>query len=434
MKILIKQGRLIDPASKTDASMDILIEDGKIKELSTSIETKSDLEIIDAQGLVICPGFIDMHVHLREPGQEYKETIASGIKAAAHGGFTSIACMPNTTPVIDHPALVEYIVSRAKEIGQVNVFPIAAVTKNLAGEELTNMFDLVKAGAVGFSDDGRCVMNAGLLRKALENARQIDAPIIEHPEDHTLSGAGQVNEGAVSAKCGLTGIPAAAEEIIIARDILLQQEIVSRLHLTHISTAGSVELIRTAREKKINVTADVTPHHLLLNEELIAGKNPVYKVKPPLRTEKDRLALVEGIQSGIFDCIASDHAPHSREEKERDFEQAPFGLIGMETSFPVIYDRLVKSKIISLAKLIALFSTNPARILNLKDRGKVRPGLPADLTILDLDERFTITEDYFFSQSNNCPFIGWQGQGVIAYTIVSGKVVYNRRSLQGAFL
>ncbi len=429
MKTLIKHGRLIDPANKTDALLDILIEDGKIKELSVSIETKNDLEIIDARGLVICPGFIDMHVHLREPGQEHKETIASGIEAAAHGGFTSIACMPNTSPVIDHPELVEYIVSRAKDIGRVNVFPIAAVTKNLAGEEPTNMFALVKAGAVGFSDDGRCVMNAGLLRKALENARELDVPIIEHPEDHNLSGAGQVNEGAVSAKCGLAGIPAAAEEAIVARDILLQQEIASRLHLTHISTAGSAGLIRAAKEKKINVTADVTPHHLLLNEELIAGKNPVYKVKPPLRTETDRLAMVKSIQTGIFDCIASDHAPHAREEKEQDFAQAPFGLIGMETSFPVIYDRLVKSKIISLDKSIALFSTNPARILNLKDRGRVQPGLPADLTILDLDERFTITRDYFLSRSNNCPFIGWQGLGVIAYTIVSGKVVYSRRSL-----
>jgi dihydroorotase len=426
MKVLIKNGRLIDPATGVDRLLDILIEAGKIKELAVGIEMKSGFEIIDARGLVISPGFIDMHVHLREPGQEHKETIKTGCEAAVHGGFTSVACMPNTAPVIDNRALVEQIAAKAKEAGLANVFPIAAVTKNQAGEELTDMVDLVKGGAAGFSDDGRCVMNAGLMRQALAKAGQLKAPVIEHPEDHTISGDGQVNEGAVSARYGLSGIPNSSEDNIVARDILLQKETGSQLHLTHISTAGSVGLIRGAKKRQPNVTADVTPHHLLLNEEAVTPAGTEYKMKPPLRTEADRLALIEGIRDGTIDCIASDHAPHAAAEKNRTFTEAPFGIIGMETSFSVIYDRLVKSKAISLKRMIELFSTNPARVLNLKDRGMVRLGLPADLTILNLDERFEITADYFRSKSVNCPFIGWRGQGVVAYTIVNGKIVYKK--------
>ncbi|MCK4766273.1 MAG: dihydroorotase [Candidatus Aminicenantes bacterium] len=426
MKLLIKNGRLLDPAGKTDAERDILVEDGKIKKIAASIEKSSETGLIEAEGLVICPGFIDMHVHLREPGQENKETIESGSRAAVHGGFTSIVCMPNTVPVNDNRSVVEYIISRAQNAGLVNVFPVAAITKNLDGEHLTEMADLVEGGAVGFSDDGKCVMQADLLRKALEYTRMLDVPIIEHPEDHSISGSGQVNEGYISYKYGLKGILNASEEVIVARDIILQRRIGSKLHLTHISTGGSVELIRYAKIRKIKVTADATPHHLLLNEELITGYDSVYKVKPPLRTEEDRLTLIKGIQDGTIDCIASDHAPHTRDEKDGEFEYAPFGMIGMETSFPVIYDRLVKSETISLSKLVELFSTNPARILNLKDRGKVKLGLPADLTILNLEEKFEITEDYFYSRANNCPFIGWKGQGVIEYTIVGGKIVYQR--------
>lgn len=427
MKILIKYGQLIDPAAKINNKLDILIEDGKIKEIAEGIKVSGDQETIDARGLVICSGFIDMHVHLREPGQEHKETIKSGAKAAVHGGFTAIACMPNTNPVNDNRAVVEQIITKAKDTGLVNVFPVAAVTRNLEGKELTPMADLVEAGVVGFSDDGRCVMSAGLMREALKKAGDLNVPIIEHPEDHTVSGDGQVNEGAVSARCGLKGIPAVSEDIIVVRDILLQKGINSGLHLTHLSTAGSVDIIRRAKKEKIKVTCDVTPHHLLLNEELITPQGTVYKVKPPIRTEADRLALIKGIRDGTIDCIASDHAPHARDEKDSRFEDAPFGIIGMETSFPVIYDRLVKTKIITLERLIELFSTNPARILNLKDRGMVKPGLPADLTILNLDEKFEITGDYFYSKSANCPFTGWQGQGVIEYTIVSGKIVYRRK-------
>jgi dihydroorotase len=427
MKLLIKNGHLIDPASGSDDTFDILIEGGRVKEMSARIKNVPDAQTIDAAGLVISPGFIDMHVHLREPGYENKETIESGIRAAVHGGFTSVACMPNTKPVNDNRSVTEYIIARSKEVGIANVFPVAAISRNLEGERITEMADLVEGGAIGFSDDGYCVMSADLIRKALEYTRMLGVPIIEHPEDHSISGEGLVNEGFISYKYGLRGILNAAEEVIVARDIVLQDRIQSQLHLTHISTAGSVELIRNAKKRKVKVTADATPHHLLLNEELITSFGTVYKVKPPLRTEGDRNALIKGLQDGTIDCIASDHAPHSRDEKDKELEFAPFGIIGMESSFSVIYDCLVRKKIISLNRMVELFSTNPARILNLKDRGRVKPGLPADLTILNLNQRFKIDDNDFRSKANNCPFIGWEGQGVVEYTIHNGQVVYKRK-------
>ena len=295
----------------------------------------------------------------------------------------------------------------------------------MLGENLVEMADLVEGGAVAFSDDGHCVMKADLIRKALEYAKMLDVPIIEHPEDHSISAEGQVNEGFISYKYGLRGMLKAAEEVIVARDLILQERIQSRLHLTHISTAGSVELIRNARKMKTQVSADATPHHLLLNEELIQSYNPVYKVKPPLRTEADRLELIRGLQDGTIDCIASDHAPHTRDNKDKEFEFAPFGVIGMETSFAVVYDRLVRSKILTINRLIELFSTNPARVLGLKTRGRVKPGFPADLTILNLKKRFKIEAGDFRSKADNCPFLGWEGQGAIEHTIVSGNVVYS---------
>lgn len=426
MKLLIKNGRLIDPATGTDNTYDILIDNKKIKEISSLIKKIPSIKTIDAGGLVISPGFIDMHVHLREPGFENKETIETGSKAAAHGGFTSIACMANTSPVNDNRTVTEYIIARSKEAGIVNIFPIAAISMNLEGKNITQMDDLVEGGAVGFSDDGKCVMSADLIRKSLEYTKMLDVPIIEHPEEHSISGDGQVNEGFISYKYGLRGILNAAEEVIVARDIILQERIKSKLHLAHISTFGSIDLIKNAKKKKIRVTADATPHHLLLNEELITTYDTVYKVKPPLRTEQDRLALIRGLQDGTIDCIISDHAPHTRDEKDKEFEFAPFGVIGLETSFSVIYDKLVRSKVINLKRLIELFSTNPARILNLKTRGMVKPGLPADLTILNLNKRFEIQKNNFLSKANNSPFIGWKGQGVIEYTIVNGKIAYKR--------
>jgi len=428
MKLLIKNGRLIDPAAGVDRSMDILVENGKFKEIAATIKKTSGCPVLDARDMVIAPGFIDMHTHLREPGQENKESIASGSRAAAHGGFTSVACMANTEPVNDNRSVTEFIIARARQVGLVNIFPVAAVSRGQLGENLVEMADLVEGGAVAFSDDGHCVMKADLIRKALEYAKMLDVPIIEHPEDHSISAEGQVNEGFISYKYGLRGMLKAAEEVIVARDLILQERIQSRLHLTHISTAGSVELIRNARKMKTPVSSDATPHHLLLNEELVQDYNPVYKVKPPLRTEADRLELIRGLQDGTIDCIASDHAPHTRDDKDKEFEFAPFGVIGMETSFAVIFDRLVRSKLLTINRLVELFSTNPARVLGLKNRGRVKPGFPADLTILNLKKRFKIEEKDFRSKANNCPFLGWEGQGAIEHTIVSGNIVYSYKS------
>ncbi len=429
MKVLLKNGRLIDPAAGVDAKVDILIEEGKIAEISGCINknTAADAETIDAGGLIISPGFIDIHVHLREPGQEHKETIATGSRAAAAGGFTSIACMANTAPVNDNPSVTGYILLKTEESQLVNIFPVAAVSRKLEGNELVDMEALYNTGVKGFSDDGWCVTNRQLFREALKTAKNFGLPVIEHPEDHAMTGDGQVNEGKISQMYGLKGIPAAAEDGIVARDLEVQEEIHGKLHLTHLSTKGSLELVRDAKKRGVIVTCDVTPHHLLLTEDLIAGRlDAVYKMKPPLRTEKDRLALVEGIKAGVVDCIASDHAPHTAEEKNRPFERTPFGVIGMETSFSVIYDRLVRTGIIDIKRLIELFSTNPARVLNLEGRGIVKPGCPADLTILDLNQSFKINAGDFYSKSVNCPFIGWEGKGVVAYTLVNGKIVYTR--------
>jgi len=390
------------------------------------------MEVIDASGLVVSPGLIDMHVHLREPGQEHKEDIETGSRAAAHGGFTSIVCMPNTSPVNDNIKVTGRIVNRAKEVGLVNIFPVAAVSKNLESQELTDMAALVENGVKGFSDDGRCVVNDALFKQALQKAKTLQVPIIEHPEDHNISLDGQINEGEISAKFGLKGIPAESEDIIIDRDIRRQEEVGSFLHLTHISTAGAVQLIAGAKKRGIQVTADVTPHHLLLDETFIVkdGKcDSNYKMKPPLRTGKDRQALIEGLKTGIIDCIATDHAPHSTEEKAGEFETAPFGVIGMETAFSVIYDRLVRTGVIDLKRLIELYSTNPAKIFDLQGRGAVKPGFTGDLTLLNLERSFKIRAEDFQSKSSNCPFIGWEGKGVVEYTIVGGKVVYKKSSL-----
>jgi dihydroorotase len=427
MKLLIKNGRLIDPAGAVDRVMDILIENGKFKEIAKSIKKVSGCPTIDVKDLIVAPGFIDMHTHLREPGQENKESIESGSQAAARGGFTSVACMANTEPVNDNRSVTEYIIARAKQVGLINIFPVAAVSRGQLGENLVEMADLFEGGAVAFSDDGHCVMKADLIRKALEYAKMLDVPIIEHPEDHSISAEGQVNEGFISYKYGLRGMLKAAEEVIVARDLILQERIQSRLHLTHISTAGSVELIRNARKMKIPVSADATPHHLLLNEERIQTYHTVYKVKPPLRSEADRLELIRGLQDGTIDCIASDHAPHTRDDKDKEFEFAPFGVIGLESTFAVIYDRLVRTKLLTINRMVELLSTNPARILGLRDRGRVKAGYPADLTILNPKKRFKIEEKDFRSKANNCPFLGWEGYGVVAHTIVSGNVVYSRK-------
>lgn len=423
MSLLIKNGRIIDPENNFDDISDVLIKNGKIKSVSKNIKEKTS-EIIDAAGLIVSPGFIDMHVHLREPGEENKETIKTGIEAAAHGGFTSIACMPNTSPVNDNRSVTEYIISRAHEVCSVNVFPIASISEGLKGEHLSEMGDLAEGGAKGFSDDGMCVMKADLIRKALEYTKMLGVPIIEHPEDHSISEDGQVNEGFASYRFGLRGILNAAEEVIVSRDIILQERIRSKLHLTHISTSGSIEIIRNAKKRDILVTADVTPHHILLNDEYITNFNPIYKMKPPLRTEEDRLALIEGIKDGTIDVIASDHAPHTLDEKDREFEYAPFGVIGLETTFPVIYEKLVRTGIITVNKMIELFSINPAKVLGLERRGSFKKNNVADITIFDPNKKYIIRAEDFYSKAKNSPFIGWKGKGSVTHTIVNGKTVF----------
>jgi dihydroorotase len=423
VSLLIKNGRVIDPSSRTDETLDILIENGKIKAISPRIDLK-EAEIIDASRLVVAPGFIDMHVHLREPGEEHKEDIATGSLAAARGGFTSICCMPNTRPPNDNSGITEYIIEEARKRAVVNIYPVAAITRGLAGEELTDMADLSQAGAIAFSDDGQPVANSLVMRRALEYSLLLDKLIIDHCEDKNLSMGGVMHEGEISLRLGLSGMPAAAEEIMIARDIILAQLTRARLHVAHLSTKGGIELVRLAKKKGIPVTAEVTPHHLILSDENLVNYNPNFKVNPPLRSAEHRQALLEGLKDGTIDVIATDHAPHTPEEKDVEFDLAPFGLIGLETAVSLMLDRFVHKNIISLERLIDLMSCRPAQLLGLKNKGKIAPGADADLTILNLRQEVVIDVERFASKSRNCPFHGWKLKGAVAFTIVGGKIVY----------
>lgn len=427
MKILIKNGRVIDPLTNIDDTLDILIQDGRIVEVKAKIDS-SEAQTIDASRLVVTPGLIDMHVHLREPGFEYKETIASGAKAAARGGFTSIACMPNTSPPNDNRGVTEFILAQARKVNLVNVFPVAAITKGLQGKELTDMADLQAAGAIAFSDDGQPVSSSLIMRRALEYAQMLNTLIIDHCEDRELSAEGVMNEGEWSLKFGLQGIPAVAEEIIVARDILLTRLTRSPLHVAHLSTKGSLELLRWAKANRLPVTAEVTPHHLLLTDQMMADYDTNLKVNPPLRSEEDRQALLEGLRDGTIDVIATDHAPHAPDEKDVEFDQAPFGIIGLESALPVLLDRLVQTKIITLNRLVELLSTNPARLLKLKNKGHLQVGADADLTLIQLQKKHTLDVSQFASQSRNCPFAGWSVKGRAVMTIVGGRIVYNALS------
>lgn len=423
MNLLIKNGRVIDPTSKTDETLDILIENGKIKAISPRIDLK-EAEIIDASRLVVAPGFIDMHVHLREPGEEHKEDLATGSLAAARGGFTSICCMPNTRPPNDNSGITEYIITEARKKAVVNIYPVAAITRGLAGEELTDMADLSQAGAIAFSDDGQPVANSLVMRRALEYSLLLDKLIIDHCEDKNLSANGVMHEGEISLRLGLSGMPAAAEEIMIARDVILAQLTRARLHIAHISTKGGIELVRLAKKKGIRITAEVTPHHLILSDENLINYDPNFKVNPPLRSDEHRQALLEGLKDGTIDVIATDHAPHTPEEKDVEFDLAPFGLIGLETAVSLMLDRFVHKNVISLERLIDLMSCRPARLLGLKNKGRIAPGADADLTILNLRQEVVIDVHRFASKSRNCPFHGWKLKGAVALTIVGGKIVY----------
>jgi len=426
LKLVIRNGRVVDPKNKIDKKADILIENGKVIKIGESSKfrpgdvTRSTITI-DAAGKVVTPGLVDMHTHLREPGREDEETIASGTRAAAQGGFTSICCMPNTQPVIDSVSGVKFILSTASQEGVVNVYPIGSITKERKGKELAEIGKMRIAGIVGISDDGKPVMNAQIMRRALEYAKMFNLPVISHCEDLDLSTGGVMNEGFTSTVLGLKGIPRQAEEIMVARDIALAELTGGKLHLAHITTRRSVELIRQAKKKRIKVTCETAPHYFSLSEEDVRGYDTNTKINPPLRTKDDIEALCEGLADGTIDCIVSDHAPHLDVEKDLEYNMAPFGIIGLETMLPLILTNLVLEKILNLNEAIAKLTVNPTNILGL-EKGALSIGSDADLTIIDLNLKKKIDNE-FTSQSKNSPFIGMELKGFPVATIVGGKVV-----------
>ncbi|MFH1825819.1 MAG: dihydroorotase [bacterium] len=418
--LLIKNGRVINPATNLDAKRDILIENGKIVKISSRVKGQGAREI-EAKGLLVLPGLIDLHTHLRDPGRPDKETIFSGTRAAAKGGFTSICCMANTEPAIDNPAVVKYVRHKAESDGVVNVYPVAAVTKGLKGETLAEMGLMLEEGAVAFSDDGQPVMQADMMRRAVEYASQFDAPIISHCEDKSLAQGGVMNEGALSTEIGLPGIPAIAEEIMVARDIMLAREF-GRVHIAHVSTAGSVELIRQAKRRGIAVTCETCPHYFSLTEEAVRNYDTNAKVNPPLRSKADVKAIIRGLKDGTIDVIATDHAPHNVEVKNVEFNQAAFGLVGLETALALVLTKLVESKELTLKKAIEKMTVGPAKVLGLS-KGSLKIGTSADVIIVDPQAEWQVDASQFASKSRNTPFNGWKLKGKVFYTIVGGKVV-----------
>ena len=413
---------MVDPANQLDAIADVLIEEGRIAAVGPKLQV-TGAERLDASGLVVAPGFIDMHVHLREPGFEYAETIESGSRAAAAGGFTTICCMPNTSPVNDNATVTSYIIERAERHAAVNVFPIGAITKGSAGEELAAIGSMRQAGIVAISDDGRPVMNARLMRRAMETARSFGIPVIDHCEDLHLSAGGDMHEGVESVRMGLRGIPAASEDVMVARDILLAELTGAHFHVAHISSRHAVDMVAFAKSRGIAVTCEATPHHFSLCDADMPPYDSNYKMKPPLRSPCDTGSVTQGIIAGTVDAIATDHAPHAGSEKMQEFEKCPFGIIGLETAVALALERLVQPGKISLARLVELFTSGPARILNLK-RGSLAVGTPGDLTILDLEREWTYDVNKSASKSRNSPFHKHAFRGSPAATIVNGRVVW----------
>ncbi|MGH9464437.1 MAG: dihydroorotase, partial [Thermoanaerobaculia bacterium] len=409
MRLLLAGGRVVDPSQGLDGVRDLLIEDGVVVALAPTIEVGEGTEVRDVAGLVVTPGWIDMHVHLREPGQEYKEDVASGTRAAAAGGFTAVACMPNTLPVNDSRSVTEHILAEARRHGFARVYPVGAVSKGLEGKELAEFGDLVAAGAVAVSDDGRPVADGELMRRALLYAQHFRIAVLQHAQDLSLSAGGVMHEGVWSTRLGLPGIPGAAEDVMVARDLLLVADTSGRYHVQHLSTARSLDFVREAKGRGLPVTCEVTPHHLLLTDEAVAtsGFSTDTKMNPPLRGERDRAALLAGLADGTIDAFASDHAPHHPDEKDVEFSVAPFGIIGLETSVGLCLDRLVGAGHLTLSRLVELFSTQPARILGAPG-GTLEPGSVADLTLLDLEARATVRAAEFRSKARNTPFEGWE--------------------------
>lgn len=424
MNLLITNGRVIDPSQDLDSKLDVLIEDGSVTKVDKKL--KADVETFDADGLIVVPGFIDLHTHLREPGQEHKETIATGTRAAVAGGFTAVCTMANTVPPNDERAVTEMVVAEAARNGACRVYPIGAVSKGLKGEALAELADLHAAGCVAVSDDGKPVFNAQLMRRAMEYASMLGIPVIAHEEDANLSEGGVMHEGYVSTLLGMSAIPAASEETLVARDVILAKLTGGHLHIAHLSTAGGVEAIRRARRDGVKVTCEVTPHHIALTDEAVQSFSTNLKMNPPLRSAGHREALLAAIADGTIDAIATDHAPHHFDEKNVEFDLAPFGVIGLETAFGVAYEHLVRSKVVKLPRLIDLLSCGPARIFNLPG-GTLRPGALGDVTLLDPDARYQVPSQ-FVSKAANSPFAGATLQGKVVATIVGGEVRYNESS------
>lgn len=432
MKLLLTGARIIDPAQNIDSRMDIFLEDGKIAKMGTnlskSIKSKDSdkiTKIIDLAGMILVPGLIDMHTHLREPGLEYKETIASGAAAAVAGGFTSIACMPNTNPINDNRSITEFIRRKAGEAALANVYPIGAISNGSAGSQLTEFWDLKEAGIAALSDDGKPVMDAALMRRALEYAYSLGLSVISHCEDTNLSGNGLINEGYYSTILGLRGIPGIAEEVMIARDILIAEFTDTCVHIAHVSTAGSVRLIRDAKKRGLKVTAETAPHYFTLTDEALQSYDTNFKVNPPLRSEKDVTAIKEGLADGTIDVIACDHAPHGRTDKEVEFEYAANGISGLETSLSLSLN-LIQNKTLNWPELIAKMSVNPARIMNIP-KGTLKAGADADVTVIDPLLKWTVDIQAFHSRGKNSPFNGRQMQGKAILTIVGGDIKYDGR-------
>jgi dihydroorotase len=424
MKMLLKGGRVVDPANHIDGIRDVLIDNGVITRVGTNLAAVAGVDVFEVpSGVIVAPGLIDMHVHLREPGQEHKETIATGTAAAVAGGFTAVACMPNTDPVNDQASITEFMIARAKDAGLARVYPIGAVSRGSKGEQLAEIGELKAAGCVAVSDDGRPVATALLMRRALEYTKMCGILVVNHCEDQSLKGDGVAHEGYHASRLGLRGIPGEAEEIMVERDITLAGLTGGRVHICHLSTRGSLRAVRVGKARGINVTCEVTPHHFVLTDEALAGYDTNVKMNPPLRDAADRDELLRGLADGSIDVIATDHAPHHADEKSVEFDQAPFGITGLETCVPLVFDRLVHAGVIPVSRAIELLSVNPAKILNVPG-GTLSEGQPADITLLAPDLVQTVDPTKSKSKSRNTPFGGWTLRGGVAATIVGGRVVY----------
>lgn len=421
MSILIKGGRVIDPGRFVGVA-DVLIDNGKITAVGQNLSAPANSRTIHASGKLVMPGFVDLHVHFREPGFEYKETIQSGSAAAVAGGFTTVCCMPNTNPVNDNQAVTEFMLERSRLAGLANVLPIGAITKGSEGKELAEIGDLRRSGCVAISDDGKPVMNSLVMRRAMEYALAFDLAVVDHCEDLHLAEGGCMNEGLISTELGLPGIPAAAEDVMVARNLSLSELTGARLHLAHISTAGSVRMVREAKGRGIHVTAEACPHHFMLTEELVRGYNTHAKMNPPLRTWADVRAIKEGLQDGTIDVIATDHAPHATQEKQQDFTEAPFGIVGLETALPLTLG-LVEEGVLSLEQAVQKLTSAPAAAFGL-NKGTLAVGATADVVIVDQQEQWEVDPTKFRSKSRNTPFAGWKVKGRVNVTIVGGRVVF----------